>query len=307
MNPLRGILCKVLSVSVFTLMAVAVKLASEEVPPGQIVFFRSFFAIPVILGWLAWTRNLRHGLDTTRPLGHFWRGLVGTTAMGLGFTALGFLPLPEATVIGYAAPLLTVIFAAMFLNEEVRAFRLTAVFIGLVGVVIVMTPRLTVIGTGGVSAQETAGALTALLAAVFAALAQVFVRRMVHTEATAAIVFYFSVTSTLLSLLTIPFGWVWPSPMVAALLVAAGLFGGVGQILLTEAYRAAPASVVAPFEYVSMLFAIIFGYVIFTEVPTRQTLAGAGLIVVAGLFILWRERKLGLQRAASRGAVTPQG
>ena len=88
---------------------------------------------------------------------------------------------------------------------------------------------------------------------------------------------------------------------------AAGICGGVGQILLTEAYRAAPASVVAPFEYVSMLFAIVFGYLIFTEIPTRQTLAGAGLIVVAGLFILWRERKLGLQRAASRGAVTPQG
>ncbi len=94
MNPLRGILCKVLSVSVFTLMAVGVKLASEEVPPGQIVFFRSFFAIPVILGWLVWTRNLRHGLDTSRPMGQFWRGLVGTTAMGLGFTALGLLPLP---------------------------------------------------------------------------------------------------------------------------------------------------------------------------------------------------------------------
>ncbi len=307
MNPLRGILCKVLSVSVFTLMAVAVKLASDKVPPGQIVFFRSFFAIPVILGWLAWTRNLRHGLDTARPMGHFWRGLVGTTAMGLGFTALGLLPLPEATVIGYAAPLLTVIFAAMFLNEEVRAFRLTAVFIGLAGVVIVMAPRLTVISTGAVSPAETAGALTALLAAVFAALAQVFIRRMVHTEATAAIVFYFSVTSTLLSLLTIPFGWAWPSPEIAVLLVAAGICGGVGQILLTEAYRAAPASVVAPFEYVSMLFAIVFGYLIFTEIPTRQTLAGAGLIVVAGLFILWRERKLGLQRAASRGAVTPQG
>ncbi len=184
-------------------------------------------------------------------------------------------------MIGYSAPLLTVIFAAMFLGEEVRAFRLTAVFIGLAGVVIVMAPRLTVVSTGAVSPAETAGALTALLAAVFAALAQVFIRRMVHTEATAAIVFYFSVTSTLLSLLTIPFGWVWPSPKIAVLLVSVGICGGVGQILLTEAYRAAPASVVAPFEYVSMLFAIVLGYLIFAEAPTRQTLAGAGLIVVA--------------------------
>ena len=91
------------------------------------MFFRSFFAIPVILAWLVWTGDLRHGLDTLYPMGHVWRGLVGTTAMGLGFTALGLLPLPEATALGYAAPLLTVIFAAMFLGEQVRAFRLSAV------------------------------------------------------------------------------------------------------------------------------------------------------------------------------------
>ena len=86
-------------------------------PPGQAVFFRSFFAIPVIVAWLAMTGGLRHGFDTLYPMGHVWRGLVGTMAMGLGFTALGLLPLPEATALGYAAPLLTVIFAAMFLGE----------------------------------------------------------------------------------------------------------------------------------------------------------------------------------------------
>ena len=88
------------------------------------MFFRSFFAIPVILAWLAWSGDLRHGLDTLYPMGHVWRGLVGTTAMGLGFTALGLLPLPEATALGYAAPLLVVVFAAMFLGEQVRVFRL---------------------------------------------------------------------------------------------------------------------------------------------------------------------------------------
>ena len=307
MSPFRGILCKVLSVSLFTMMAVMIKASADEVPPGEAVFFRSFFAIPVILGWLAWTGDMRHGLDTSYPIGHFWRGFAGTTAMGLGFTAMGLLPLPEATAIGYAAPLLTVVFAAMFLGEEVRIFRLTAVFLGLVGVLVVLSPRLTVAHPGEVSQLQTLGAMAGLLGAVFAALAQVFVRKLVHTEATAAIVFYFSVTSALLALLTLPFGWAVPSLPGAMQLIAAGLLGGVGQILLTEAYRAAPASVVAPFEYVSMLLAILFGFAIFAEVPTRRTLAGAGLIVAAGLFILWRERKLGLQRAAARGAVTPQG
>ena len=143
MNPLRGIGLKVLSVTVFTTMAICIKASAPHVPPGEAVFFRSFFAIPVIVGWLVWPRDLRHGLDTRYPLGHLWRGLVGTSAMGLGFTALGLLPLPEATALGYAAPLLTVIFAAMFLGEQVRVFRLTAVVVGLVGVVIVLSPRLT--------------------------------------------------------------------------------------------------------------------------------------------------------------------
>ena len=195
MNPLRGIGLKILSVTVFTAMAICIKASAPQVPPGEAVFFRSFFAIPVILAWLAWTRNLRHGLDTLYPMGHAWRGLVGTTAMGLGFTALGLLPLPEVTALGYAAPLLTVIFAAMFLGEQVRVFRLSAVVVGLVGVMIVLSPRLTVTSVGDASKLQTIGAMAALLGAVFAALAQVFVRKLVQTEATAAIVFYFSVTA----------------------------------------------------------------------------------------------------------------
>jgi drug/metabolite transporter (DMT)-like permease len=308
MNPLRGIGLKVLSVVVFTLMAICIKAAAPHVPPGETVFFRSFFAIPVIVGWLAWTRKLRHGLATAFPLGHFWRGLVGTSAMALNFTALGLLPLPEATALGYAAPLLAVIFAAMFLGERVRAFRLTAVFVGLVGVVIVLLPRLTLAtDPGEASALEAFGAMAALFGAVFAALAQVFVRRLIHTEATAAIVFYFSATAAALSLLTLPFGWVAPTVPETALLVGAGLLGGVGQILLTESYRHAETAAIAPFDYVSMLLALFFGYWIFAEVPTRSMLAGAALIVAAGLFIIWRERKLGIQRANARKVITPQG
>ena len=217
--------------------------------------------------------------------------------MGLGFTALGLLPLPEATALGYAAPLLTVIFAAMFLGEEVRIFRLTAVFIGLGGVVIVLAPNLTVTSVDAASKLQVMGAMAALLGAVFAALAQVFVRKLIHTEPTSAIVFWFSVTASLLALVTLPFGWVVPTAREAALLVGAGLLGGVGQILLTESYRHAETGVIAPFEYVSMLLALVLGYALFGEVPTAAMLTGAALIVSAGLFIIWRERRLGLRRA----------
>jgi drug/metabolite transporter (DMT)-like permease len=307
MTPLRGIFLKVASVAVFMAMAGLIKAASDAVPPGQAVFFRSTFAVPVILVWLVATRGLGVGLATRNPLGHFWRGLMGTAAMGFGFAGLGLLPLPEVTAIGYAAPLLTVVFAAMFLGETVRAFRIFAVALGMAGVLIVLSPRLTALRSGQIGAEEALGAIVVLVGAVFAALAQVFVRRLVDEERTSAIVFYFSVNSALLSLITLPFGWAVPDAGTAAMLVTAGLLGGVGQVLLTSSYRHADASVIAPFEYASMLMAIAVGYLVFGEVPGRPVLAGATLVVVAGILIIWREGRLGLDRERQRKSMTPQG
>ena len=306
-RPLRGIGFKIASVLVFIVMATLIKATSDHVPPGQAVFFRSLFAIPVIVIWLIWRGEFASGLRTEQPMGHVWRGVVGTMAMGLGFAGLGYLPLPEVTAIGYAAPLLTVVFAAMFLGENVRIFRISAVALGLVGVLIVLSPRLSALSDGEVAIAEGLGAVLVLGGAVFAALAQVFVRKLVLTESTSAIVFWFSMTATLLSLVTLPFGWVVPAPREALMLVAAGLLGGVGQILLTSSYRWADASVVAPFEYVSMLFALVFGYLLFDEVPTLTMLSGAALVVTAGILIIWRERRLGIERARQRKAMTPQG
>lgn len=306
MRPLRGIALKLASVLVFIVMSSLIKATAQHVPAGEAVFFRSFFAIPVIVAWLAMRRELSSGFKAVAPLGHVWRGLMGTLAMGMGFAGLAYLPLPEVTAIGYAAPLLTVIFAAMFLGEEVRVFRIASVILGLVGVLIVLSPRLTVL-QGATGHAEALGAMLVLGGAVFAALAQVFVRKLVLTERTPAIVFYFSLTATTLSLVTLPFGWVWPSPFEAALLVAAGLLGGVGQIFLTSSYREADASLVAPFDYASMLFALGIGYFVFAEVPTWMMMAGAVLVVTAGCLIIWRERKLGLERARGRKAMTPQG
>lgn len=306
MRPLRGIAYKLGSVLVFIVMSAMIKATADHVPAGQAVFFRSAFAIPVIVLWLMLRRELSTGLRATNPMGHVWRGFAGTCAMGLGFAGLAYLPLPEVTAIGYAAPLLTVVFAAMFLGEDVRLFRLSCVALGMVGVLIVLSPRLTILD-GGAGHAEAFGAMLVLGGAVFAALAQVFVRKLVQTEKTPAIVFYFSLTATGLSLVTLPFGWVWPEPFELALLIGAGLLGGVGQILLTSSYREADASLVAPFDYASMLFALAIGWFVFAEMPTLPMLAGAALIILAGILIIWRERRLGKDRAAQRKVTTPQG
>lgn len=307
MSPLRGIALKLVAVVLFIVMASLIKAASEQVPPGQAVFFRSFFALPVIFAWLALRGDLRTGLRVTSRMGHFWRGVVGTTAMGLMFAGLGLLPLPEVTALGYAAPLLVVVFAAMFLDEKVGLFRLGAVALGLVGVLIVLAPRLTTLSEDTVEVTQAIGAVLVLLGAVCAALAQIYIRKLVQTEQTSAIVFYFSLTSSLLSLLTIPFGWVIPGGTETIFLILAGILGGTAQIFLTSSYRFADASVVAPFDYASILFAIVIGYVFFDEVPTQQMLTGASLVILAGIIIILRERQLGLRRGHARSVKTPQG
>ncbi len=307
MTPLRGILLKLISVTSFMVMSALIKATEGRVPTGEVMFFRSLFALPVILGWLALRRELAVGFRTTQPMSHFWRGFIGTASMGIGFAALQLLPLPEITAIGYATPLLVVIFAALFLGEEVRAFRLTTVALGMAGVVIVLAPQLSSISGDPLGATKALGALLMLIAAITAALAQILVRKMVATERTATIALYFTLTSLILSLLTLPFAATLPSLHDASLLMLAGLFGGFGQAFVTSAYRFADASVIAPFEYSSMLLAIGIGFFIFDEVPTLVTIGGASLIVLAGILIIWRESKLGLERSKARKAMTPQG
>lgn len=304
-SPLTGILLKLGSVIGFVVMQAMIKAVAAHVPPGETVFFRAGFGMLPIFAWLAWRHELGTGIRVASPFGHLWRGVIGTTSMGTGFAALAFLPLPEATALGYAAPLLVVIFAALLLGETVRAFRISAVGLGLLGVLIVLWPRFG--GSGPAAGAEALGATLALVSATCAALAQIQVRRLVKTERTSAIVFWFSFTAAALALLTIPFGWVVPSPTEAALLIGAGLIGGVGQILLTSAYRFADASVVAPFDYASMIFALAIGYTVFDETPSGSTLGGAALVITAGVLIIWREHRLGLERRRARKAGTLPG
>jgi len=152
----------------------------------------------------------------------------------------------------------------------------------------------------------TLGAVSALVAAGFAATAMVLVRKLVETERSATIVLYFSLTSSVFGLATLPFGWVMPTTEQFALLIGAGIFGGIGQILLTESYRHADMSVVAPFEYASLILSVAIGYLIFHDVPTIEMLAGGAIVVGSGLFIIYREHKLGLERKRASEVSPPQ-
>lgn len=301
-----GIGMKVGSVCAFMAMATCIKLAGQ-LPPGQIVFFRSFFAILPIVAWLAWTHRLSGVWRTERPLGHVARGLVGVTAMGLGFYGLTRLPLPDSTAIGYARPLMTVIFGAIFLGEVVRIYRWGAVLVGLVGVLIISWPNLQAFRDGDLNNAEALGAAAVFASACIAAFAFVLVRKLIVTEKTPTIVLYFSVTASTLAVATIPFGW---SPLNVAQivsLIAAGCCGGLGQILLTEGYRHADTSTIAPFEYTSVILSIIIGIVVFAEFPTGWTIAGSAIVIASGIFIIYREHRLGLQRGKARPIISPQG
>jgi drug/metabolite transporter (DMT)-like permease len=307
MGSFTGIALKLTSVLLFIIMASLIKATTDDVPTGQAVFFRSFFALPAIVLWLVQRGELKTGLRTARPMMHVVRGLVGVSAMGCGFASLGYLPLPEVTAIGFTAPLLTVLLAAVLLGERLRAFRMTAVFIGLVGVFIILSPRLTVFSADTFDAGIRIGVILVLLSAALRAFVQIHVRKMAATEETAAIVFYFSMTASFMGLCTLPFGWVMPEWHVIGYLVAAGLVGGVAQIFVTSAYKYSGAALLAPFDYASILFALLIGYFVFAEVPTLQMLLGSAVVIAAGILIIWRERQLGLQRGKARPNVTPQG
>lgn len=305
-SQLTGIGLKIFSVVFFVGMQSFIK-AAGQLPAGQIVFFRSFFAIFPILAFLAFQRELRTAFFTRNPGSHIVRGLVGVSSMMLGFFALTRLPLPEAITLNYAQPLLVVVFSALFMGEHVRLYRWSAVVVGLVGVCIISWPKLTLFTAGeALDNAEALGVAAALMSAGISAIAILLVRRLVHTEKTATIVLWFSLTASVAGLCSIPFGWQALSTGQAASLVAAGFCGGAGQILMTQAYRYADMSTVAPFEYTSLLLGLVVGYVLFNDVPTAHMLVGGAIVIGAGIFIVWREQRLGLERAAAKEASPPQ-
>jgi drug/metabolite transporter (DMT)-like permease len=244
---------------------------------------------------------LEAAIRTGRPFAHLGRGATAVGAMFCNFSALARLPVVDATAISFVSPLITVAMSALFLRERVRIYRWSAVIVGFVGVLVMLAPHLDV-GHSAASAAGAVGALLGLLGAFFSAGSTVQTRSLTKSETTSSIVLYFSLFCAFAGLCTAPFGWVSPSWPELAALITIGLFGGLAHLFLTESYRHAPASLVAPFDYTSMLWALLLGFLVFGEVPSALVFVGAAIITAAGLFVIWRERQLGLQRAhASEG------
>jgi len=183
----------------------------------------------------------------------------------------------------------------------VRIYRWSATAVGFVGILVILWPRLTLLDRG-LDDVALLGASLALGGAFVSAIASITVRTMTKTESTSAIVLYLALIGSSMSLLSLPFGWVMPGWRDAGLLVAIGLLGGIGQIMMTTAYRHADAATIASFEYVSMIWGLTFGYLFFSDVPTPSVIAGGLIVVAAGIFIIFRERQLGIERKRERSS-----
>ncbi len=288
-RPFLGMLCKVVAMLMFAIMFAAVRWLGPHFPIGEIVFFRSLLGLPVIVVAAAFSGGL-HLLATKRVDSHALRSVAGVISMFCNFTAYTLLPLADVTAIGFAAPLFIVVLAATFLRERVHVYRWSAVVIGFVGVLVIVGPE------ARMASGATIGVMFALTSAALAAVAMIFLRRMSAHEHSTAIAFYFMLTAAIVSLFTLPLGWNFPTGQEGWILLACGLSGGVGQLFLSFSYRYGEASLLAPFDYTAMIWAVALGYFVFGELPMANVWIGAAIVISAGLLILWREHRLKLAR-----------
>jgi drug/metabolite transporter (DMT)-like permease len=297
-----GIALILISTLAFTLMSALIRSLGERIPLGEIVFSRSLFGLIPLVLMLQWRGELREAFMLHKPIRHVTRAIAGIGSMFCNFGSLSRIPLADATAINFVTPLFNVALAAIFLGEKVRRFRWAAVAAGFIGVLLMLSPHM---GKGEWNSVAAYGALLALSGAFLVSTAMTQVRQLATTETTASLVFSFTVLSALTGLVTMYWGWEVPTKWDAMILVLTGVFGGIGQITVTESYRHAGAGTVAPFAYTSMIYSIILGYAFFGEVPELVVMAGAAIVVLAGLFVLYRERQLRIDRTREREAETP--
>ena len=284
-NRLLGIGLRIGAATSFGLMAAAIKLGSARgVSVPELAFYRFAFGLPPLLAWIGLTRNFG-AWRTARPLAHLVRGMLGLATMVCAFAALTYLPLAEAATIGFAAPLFSVILSALVLGEAVGRHRWSAVALGLVGVLIVIRP------SG--SHLPAAGLAFAVAAAFGTAAVTITLRQIGRTEATPTIVLWFTLFSMAVTALFLPWYGRWHDGPTWAILIGLGLAGGMGQLFLTSALRFAPVAVVVPFDYAQLLWAVLLGWALWDTHPPASTWAGAAVIVISGLYTLYREHKLG--------------
>jgi len=249
----------------------------------ELIFWRQFVPVVVLLAYLAANSGLQR-LHTQRLASHGRRSMTGMVGMVTNFTSAMLLPLAVSTTLGFTAPLFAVLLAATVMKEHVGLWRWSAVVLGFAGVVVIAQP-----GTGPISAL---GALSALIAAFVVAAVSYQIRDLGRTEEPIRVVFYFSAFGALISAPFLPFYTCTHSPFDWALLIATGLSGLMGQLLLTASLRFGVVSSVLVMDYTSLIWATLYGWLIWDHVPAWTTWLGAPLIVAAGLVVLWRERRL---------------
>jgi drug/metabolite transporter (DMT)-like permease len=278
-----GIGLRVVAMAGVAALTALVKWCSAKgVPLMEVVFFRNAFAFVPICLYMARTTGFGV-LRTKRPLAHATRAGIGLCGMTCGFAAVQHLPLTDAAAFQFTSPLFMTALAAPILAERIGAHRWAAVLVGFVGVLIIIRPI--------PGHMNMLGAALGLGGAVATAFAMITVRELGRTEAGAAIVFYFTAAGTLAGLASIPFGWSLPDTQTLLLLMLAGVIGGVSQLLMTEALRAAPVGVVAPFDYTQLVWAALISFLVWREPPHPATLIGAVLVAASGIYIVLRETK----------------
>ena len=278
-----------MSVCAFSLMDLVVKW-SNEYPLGQVLFFRGF--VGAVIYFLIIPRERIKNFYYTKRAGlHFLRCFFGLIALLSIFTALRNLPLATVVSISFAAPIFTTIFSIFFLSEKVGLFRWLAVFVGFIGIIIITEPGFSSLNIYYIYP------IIFCLGLSYVAIA---IRQLSTTEPVWLISLNFSAAITLASFFTIPFGWIMPDIKDLILLSLIGIFGGVANLWLSQSYKYSEVSLVTPLKYLALVFAIIFGFLIWGEVPTYKTLLGAMLVIVSSLIIFRREIILNKQFSIQR-------
>ncbi len=276
-----GFLYMFMSVCAFSIMDLVVKW-SESYPLGQVIFFRGFFG--VVLYFLIMPRDrIKNFYYTKRPGLHFLRCFFGLIALLSIFTALRNLPLATVVSISFAAPIFTTILSIFLLSEKVGFFRWLAVIVGFVGIIIITEPGFTSLN------------IYFIYPVIFClgmSYVAITIRQLSTSEPVWLISLYFSATITLASFFTIPYGWIMPDIQDLILLMSIGILGGAANLWLSQSYKFSEVSLVTPLKYLALVFAIIFGYLIWNEVPSIKTLIGAFLVITSSIIIFRREIKL---------------
>ena len=272
------------STVIFGCMAVCIRLASSQLHPFEIAFFRNFFGFVFILPML-----VRHGPSLFRtnklPL-YVVRCLIGIVSMLAGFWAIVNLPLAQAIALSYSTPLFVTIGAVLVLGEIVRARRWTAVRVGFLGVVLIVRPG---------SADFTAGSLVALMAAVASASVAISIKFLSRTEHPDAIVLYTTMLWVPMSLLPALFVWEMPVGITWLWIILAGLLGTTAHMCWTRALKLGDASMLTPLSFLQILVVAVFGYFLFDEALDRWTVLGAAIIFGSNVYIARREARLARQ------------